>query len=208
VTLTLTLDRVEVTLVRICGRGLPTYQIRWKSEKLFVDVRTDTPEFQSTRSSPRRWPKNGGGIDGGGLLIGLDGVAPTIIVGVLPLVILPSTIKSCQWANEQMIKFWWGSGSPSGYRDCFPNSSSLGDTESGINCMMLQCTACTSRHHHSNYDIITSPALCGGMHCPSASSSYQYFYLAFAVTNTNDTTHQKQSIFGITVCMTEFQFCT
>jgi len=29
---TLTLDRVEVTLVRICGRGLPTHQIRWKSE--------------------------------------------------------------------------------------------------------------------------------------------------------------------------------
>jgi len=59
VTLTLTLDRVEVTLVCICGQGLPTYQIRWKSEKLFVDVRTydgrtDTPEFQSTRSSPRR----------------------------------------------------------------------------------------------------------------------------------------------------------
>jgi len=41
VTLTLTLDRVEVTLVCICVRGLPTYQIRWKSEKLFVDVRTD-----------------------------------------------------------------------------------------------------------------------------------------------------------------------
>ena len=62
VTLTLTLDRVEITLVRICGRGLPTHQIRWKLEKLFVDVRTDvrtdTPEFQSTRSSPRRWPKN------------------------------------------------------------------------------------------------------------------------------------------------------
>jgi len=38
--LTLTLDRVKVTLVRICGRGLPTHQIRWKSEKLFVDVRT------------------------------------------------------------------------------------------------------------------------------------------------------------------------
>jgi len=56
VTLTLTLYRVEVTLMRICGRGLPTLQIRWKSEKLFVDVRTaggrtDTPEFQSTRSS-------------------------------------------------------------------------------------------------------------------------------------------------------------
>ena len=29
VTLTLTLDRVEVTLVRICDRGLPTHQIRW-----------------------------------------------------------------------------------------------------------------------------------------------------------------------------------
>jgi len=41
VTLTLTLDRVEVTLVCISGRGLPTHQIRWKSEKLFVDVRTD-----------------------------------------------------------------------------------------------------------------------------------------------------------------------
>jgi len=38
---TLTLERVEVTLVRICGRGLPTHQIRWKSEKLFVDIRTD-----------------------------------------------------------------------------------------------------------------------------------------------------------------------
>ena len=41
VTLTLTLDQVEVTLVRIRGRVLPTYQIRWKSEKLFVDVHTD-----------------------------------------------------------------------------------------------------------------------------------------------------------------------
>ena len=46
VTLTLTLDRVEVKLVRICGRGVPTYQIRWKSEKLCG--RTDKPEFQST----------------------------------------------------------------------------------------------------------------------------------------------------------------
>jgi len=37
----LTLDRVEVILVCICGQGLPTHQITWKSEKLFVDVRTD-----------------------------------------------------------------------------------------------------------------------------------------------------------------------
>jgi len=59
VTLTLTLDRVEVILVHISGRGLHTYQIRLKSEKVFVDIRmdrrtdgrtdgrTDTPEFQS-----------------------------------------------------------------------------------------------------------------------------------------------------------------
>ena len=41
VTLTLTLDQVEVTLVCIRGQALPTHQITWKSEKLFVDVRTD-----------------------------------------------------------------------------------------------------------------------------------------------------------------------
>jgi len=42
-TLILTLDRVEVTLLRICGQGLPTYQIRWKSEKNCgrTDGRTD-----------------------------------------------------------------------------------------------------------------------------------------------------------------------
>jgi len=58
--------------------------------------------------------------------------------------------------NQQTIKFCWWSGSPSGYRDCFfSDSSLLGDTESGINrlrCSTLQCTACTSRHRHSNYD--------------------------------------------------------
>ena len=27
--------------MRICGQGAPTHEIRWKSEKLFVDVRTD-----------------------------------------------------------------------------------------------------------------------------------------------------------------------
>jgi len=57
VTLTLTLDRVEVTLVRICGRGLPTQPNQVEIGKTFcgcTDGRTDTPEFQSTRSSPRR----------------------------------------------------------------------------------------------------------------------------------------------------------
>jgi len=42
VTLILTLDRVEVTLAHISGRGLPTHQIRSKSEKFFADGRTDT----------------------------------------------------------------------------------------------------------------------------------------------------------------------
>jgi len=46
-TLTLTLDWVEVTLVHICGWGLPTHQIKSKSKKLFADIRTDT-----------HWPKN------------------------------------------------------------------------------------------------------------------------------------------------------
>jgi len=31
------------------------------------------------------------------------------------------------WAIEEMTKFWWRCGSPSGYRDCF---FVLGDTES------------------------------------------------------------------------------
>jgi len=36
VTLTLTWGRVEVTLVRICGRDLPTHQIRSRSKKNFL----------------------------------------------------------------------------------------------------------------------------------------------------------------------------
>jgi len=48
---TLTLDRVEVILVCISRRGLPTHQIRSKLEKLFVDVWTDTPEFSKSISS-------------------------------------------------------------------------------------------------------------------------------------------------------------
>ena len=96
--------------------------------------------------------------------------------------------EAWQWAIEQLVKFWWRFGSPSGDRDCFTDSSLLGDTESGINrlrCATLQCTACTSRHRHSNYDVIASPAgdrqrdwyrdtgktcLTVGMLCPSASS--------------------------------------
>ena len=39
--MTLTLDRVEVILIRICGPGLPTHQIELKSEKLFENIQTD-----------------------------------------------------------------------------------------------------------------------------------------------------------------------
>ena len=60
VTLTLTLDRVEVTLMCICGRGLPTHQIRWKSEKIFLwtygrmDRRTDGRTHLSSNLLARR----------------------------------------------------------------------------------------------------------------------------------------------------------
>jgi len=60
--------------------------------------------------------------------------------------------ESLQLPDEQMVKFWWRSGSPSGYSDCFLDSSLLRDTESGINRLR-----CASRHRHSNYDVITSP---------------------------------------------------
>jgi len=52
---TLTLDRVEVILARISGQGLLTHQIRSKSEKLLVDVRTDGHTWVVITW---RWPKN------------------------------------------------------------------------------------------------------------------------------------------------------
>ena len=42
--------------------------------------------------------------------------------------------------------------------------------------MMLQCRACISRHYRSNYNAITSPALGGGMHCPSACSALYFVH--------------------------------
>jgi len=75
-----------------------------------------------------------------------------------------------------MIKFWWRSGSPSGYRDCFPDSSLVGETESG--------SAAASSH---SFILIRQMAgmaglisdtgkTCRGggrpMHCASASSYY------------------------------------
>jgi len=86
--------------------------------------------------------------------------------------------------NGPMDKWSNFGGNPDHRLDCFLDSSPLGDTESGINrlcCATLQCTACTSRHCYSNYDVIMSlpddrqlrqTNLGGGMHCPSGSSSY------------------------------------
>jgi len=66
--MTLTLYRVAVTRVRISGRGLLTYQVRWKSEKnfLWMDRETDrrahvhtygwtnvTSNIRSIRTLPR-----------------------------------------------------------------------------------------------------------------------------------------------------------
>ena len=46
-----------------------------------------------------------------------------------------------QWANEQMIKCWWRSGSQ-GYRDCFPDSSLSGDTKMvSTDCAARRCSA-------------------------------------------------------------------
>jgi len=55
-----------------------------------------------------------------------------------------------QWADEQVIKSWWRSGSLFGYRDCFLDSSLLGDTESCIN--RLRC-ATNSNNNNNNTKI-------------------------------------------------------
>jgi len=38
-------------------------------------------------------------------------------------------LEFVHWAYEQMIKFRWQTGSSTGCRDCFPDSSLLGDTD-------------------------------------------------------------------------------
>jgi len=64
-------------------------------------------------------------------------------------------------ANEQTIKFCGRSGSPPGivfrmrhYREI----RKVGRTINRLCCAMRQCRASTSRHRHSNYNVITSPA--------------------------------------------------
>ena len=65
-----------------------------------------------------------------------------------------------QWASEQMTKFWWRSGSPSGYSgytDCFSDLSLLGDTESGIN--RLRCATLQRRYALAGIAIATTTSL-------------------------------------------------
>jgi len=64
-----------------------------------------------------------------------------------------------QWANEQMIKFWWQSASLSGYRDCFPDSSLLGDTESDIDRLQLRCARLQSRDALAGIAVATMTSL-------------------------------------------------
>jgi len=66
-----------------------------------------------------------------------------------------------QWASEQTIEFWWQSGLLSGYRDCFPDLSLLGDTGSGH-----ESAAPTDLPDGGT----GKTCFGGGMHCPSASS--------------------------------------
>jgi len=66
-----------------------------------------------------------------------------------------------QSANEQTIKFWWRSGSSSGYRDCFPDLSLLGDKE--------KWSTDKSAAHTDSPDGSTSKGR--GMQCPTASTS-------------------------------------
>ena len=64
-------------------------------------------------------------------------------------------VDSRSMDEQLIIKFWWRSRSPSAwvYWDCFPNSIPFRDR--GLRC---------------NYNVITSLALGGGMHCLSAPS--------------------------------------
>jgi len=107
---------------------------------------------------------------------------------------LHEIFRECwQWANEQMIKFWWRSGSPSGYRDCFPELSLLGDTESvcshsftmihqmaEVVIIKLEDTERFARWWDWYHDT-GKMCLGGGMHCLSASSLLKWFLKTFSL---------------------------
>ena len=55
----------------------------------------------------------------------------------------------------------------------------MGHMESDPGLRGTTVQACTSRHRHSNYDVIMSPTVGGGRHCSSASSLISLRYLSF-----------------------------
>ena len=64
-----------------------------------------------------------------------------------------------QWASEQMFKCRWRSGSPSGYRDCFPDLSLLRDTESDINLLLILIRQMTALVRRAVAELYTVPEL-------------------------------------------------
>jgi len=105
-------------------------------------------------------------------------VCLSVSIATLRKHLRPNLHESCregqQWASEQLIKFWWRSGLPCGYRDCFPDVSLLGDTESGVN--RLRCATLQSRARTRGIAIATMtslrhrPLAYRYMHSPSVSS--------------------------------------
>jgi len=76
---------------------------------------------------------------------------------------LHEIIRECwQWSKEQMIEFWWRSGSrlDTGIVFRIRHYWEIRKVVS-TDCTARHCSAgmaCTNRHRHSNYDVIKSPA--------------------------------------------------
>jgi len=67
--------------------------------------------------------------------------------------------EGCQWANEQIIKFRWRSGSPSRYRICFPASSLLGDTKVFMKVLVILIRQMVAVVRRSLTEVYTVPVL-------------------------------------------------
>jgi len=74
-------------------------------------------------------------------------------------------MEGWQWARKQMVKFWWRSGSPSGYRIDF-RIRHYWEIRKVVNGWFI--------HTISPDGSTGKTCLCGGMQCPSA-SSYLYY---------------------------------
>ena len=81
-----------------------------------------------------------------------------------------------QWADEQIIKFLWRSGSPSGYRDCFPDWSLLGHTRkrlTDINLLLILIRQMAALVRRALAEVCTAPML---LVCCSRCSRLKHFY--------------------------------